>query len=297
MSRSTEFKVGLTVLVAIVTLIVGIVWLKEMSLHAEKRVYRVAFSNTGGLAASDEVRVNGLRKGQVRDMRLVGDHVVVELELAKDVTLTHDSRVAIRDLGMMGEKVISIDLRSTGLAYGPRDTVPGDYEPGLNDVMTRLGGTADAMADMASDLRDLTHRLNRDGQLEQVVGNFNATSQELRALVTENRTALNRTLRNFSDASETAKSLTTDREGQLRRALDDFSSAAEKMDRLSGRLDSLRVVVQTVATRVNSGEGTLGRLVNDQRLYDDLSSSVSSLRSLIEDIKKNPKKYFKVSVF
>lgn len=297
MSRSTELKVGITVLLAIITAIVCVVWLKEMSLHAKKRVYRVAFPNTGGLAASDEVRVNGLRKGQVRDMRLAGDHVLVELELASDVTLTRDSRVAIRDLGMMGEKVISIDLHPTGGAYGPRDTVQGHYEAGLGEVMGRLGMTVETVTAMAEDLRDLTHSLNQGGQLEEVVRNFGATSRELRSLVTENRAALNQTLRNFSDASRTAKSLTTDREGQLRQALDNFSTAAEKMDRLSGRLDSLRVVVQTLATRVNSGEGTLGRLVNDDKLYDDLSSSVSSLRALIEDVKKNPKKYFKVSMF
>lgn len=292
-----EFKVGLTVIVALATLIACVVWLKELSLHAKKRLYRVIFPTTGGLAASDEVRVNGLRKGQVRDMRLVGDRVLVELELSNDVNLTRDSRVAIRDLGMMGEKVISIELRTTGGAYGPRDTVPGEYEAGLGEVLSRLGVTVDAIAQLAQDLRDLTHDLNRDGQLQQVVRNFSATSEELRALVTENRAALNRTVQNFSDASQTAKSLTTGREAQLRQALDDFSAAAEKMDRLSGRLDSLRAVVQSLATRVNSGEGTLGRLVNDERLYDDLSGSVASLRLLIEDIKKNPKKYFKVSMF
>ena len=297
MSRTTEFKVGLTVLFALVTLLAAVVWLKEISLHSRKRTYLVAFPTTGGLAASDEVRVNGLRKGQVRDMQLVGDRVLVDLELEKDVTLTRDSRVAIRDVGLMGEKVIAIDLRMSGGAYGPRDTVEGQYEPGLSEVMGRIGGTVDAVADLAVELRDVTRTLNGDGQLQEVVREFGATSKELHQVVVENRALLRETLRNFSEASKTAKSLTSDREEQLRKTLDDFSSAASKMDRLSSRLDSLRAVVQTVATRVNAGEGTLGRLVNDEKLYNDLSSSVTSLRALIEDVKKNPKKYLKVSVF
>jgi phospholipid/cholesterol/gamma-HCH transport system substrate-binding protein len=108
---------------------------------------------------------------------------------------------------------------------------------------------------------------------------------------------LRATLQNFSDASATAKRLTAGRETELRRALDNFSSAAEKLDRLSGRLDSLRASIQTIASRVEKGDGTLGKLVNDEKLYTELNASVTSLRALIEDVKRNPKKYFKVSGF
>jgi phospholipid/cholesterol/gamma-HCH transport system substrate-binding protein len=296
-NRGLEFKVGLTVLTAIAIAIAAIVWLKEITLHAQKRVYIVAFPSTGGLAASDEVQVNGMRKGQVRDMRLSGDRVLVDVELESDVTLTHDSRVAIRDVGMMGEKVIAIELRSTGGAYTARDTVPGIYESGISEVMGRVGASIDAVTALVNDLHDVTQEIKGGGELGTTIRDFAATSHELRAVVTENRAQMTQTLRNFSDASRTAKSLTTDREQQLREAMDHFSSAAEKMDRLSGRLDSLRASVQTLTTRVNSGDGTLGKLVNDQRLYDDLSTSVTSLKVLIEDIKKNPRKYFKVSVF
>ena len=69
------------------------------------------------------------------------------------------------------------------------------------------------------------------------------------------------------------------------------------MDALTGRLDSLRAVIQTVTVRVERGEGTLGKLVNDDKLYADLNTSVQSLKSLIEDIKANPKKYLKISIF
>ena len=113
----------------------------------------------------------------------------------------------------------------------------------------------------------------------------------------ENRTALRSTLENFAAASKTAKTLTTDREAELRKALDQFSQAAENLNRLSVRLDSLRTTIQTVTGKVDRGEGTLGKLVNDDKLYADVNSTVQSLKFLIEDIQKNPKKYLKVSVF
>ena len=284
-------------IVALIVLIAGIVWLKDVSLHSRKRVWTVAFPNAGGLAASDEVQVNGIRRGQVRSMRLVGDRVIVDIELSRDVTVTNDSRVAIRNVGLMGEKVIAVDLRATGAAYGARDTIPGIYEPGLGEVMGQVGAAVEAVAELASDLRDISHSLNRNGRLEAAIEDFRSTSEQLRIVVAENRGRFNETMRNVAATARTAKTLTVDREPQLRKAIDDFASAAEKMDRLSGRLDSLRAVVQSVTSRVNAGEGTLGRLVKDDKLYDDLSASLTTLRALADDIKKHPKKYFHFSVF
>ena len=79
--------------------------------------------------------------------------------------------------------------------------------------------------------------------------------------------------------------------------MDHVGSAAEKMDALAVRLDSLRTVIHSVATKVDRGDGTIGRLVQDDSLYVELNESVKSLQALIDDIKAHPKKYFKFSVF
>ena len=104
-------------------------------------------------------------------------------------------------------------------------------------------------------------------------------------------------MENFHAASKSAKALTTDREVQLRKALDNFSSAADKMDKLTGRLDSLRATIQSVTTKVDKGHGTLGKLVNDEKVYDELKSAVTELKLLIADVKANPKKYLTVKIF
>jgi phospholipid/cholesterol/gamma-HCH transport system substrate-binding protein len=296
-SRKSEIKVGVTVLASLAILVWALAWLKDLTLHRSVRTWTISFPQTGGLSSSDEVQVNGIRKGQVKSMSLSGDHVVVELELSKEITLTHDSRVSIRNIGLMGERVIAVDLRATGAPYALRDTIQGNYEPGLGEVMGQLGGTIEAVTDLSEQLRDVAVMLNRDDRLAKTIHSFNQTSEELRLTVSENRASLRTTLDNFASASRTAKALTTDREAQLRKALDDFSSAAEKMDHLSGRLDSLRAVIQGLSSKVARGEGTLGKLVTDDKLYADLNSSISSLKALIEDVKANPKKYFKFSVF
>ncbi len=297
MSRRTEIQVGVTVIVAVVVLIAGVGWLKEYTLQHDTHVYRISFPEVGGLAASDEVHVNGIRKGQVKSMHLVEDHVEVELQLERAVVLTTDSRVTIRNVGLMGERVIAVDLRTGGRRYGADEVVPGVYEPGMGEVMGQLGTTVDAVNTLSVQLGRLATSISAEGQLQNTIHNFSATSEELRLAVSENRALLRSTLENFAAASKTAKALTTDREAELRKSLEHFSSAAEKLDHLSGRLDSLRMVVQRLATRIDRGDGTLGKLVQDDQLYTDLTASVQALRALIEDVKANPKKYFKVSVF
>lgn len=297
MSRRTEIEVGLTVLAAVGILLWGVTWLKEFQIQRSVRVWQVLFTQTGGLSTSDEVQVNGLKKGSVRAVHLTGDGVIVDLALASEVTLTRDSRVTIRNIGLMGEKVIAVDLRSTGGAWTEKDTIPGGYDKGLPEVMGDVATTISAVTELTGKLATLVSATDKSGDLGATMKNVRLTSEELRGTVTESHRSLRITLDNFAAASKTAKGLTTDREAQLSKAIGDFASAAEKLDRLSDRLDSLRAVMQSVTAKVDRGDGTLGKLVNDRKLYTDVAATVDSMRALIIDVKKNPKRYFKVSVF
>jgi phospholipid/cholesterol/gamma-HCH transport system substrate-binding protein len=296
-TRRMEITVGATVLAALAILIFGIIWLREVSLTRDTRVYRVSFPQAGGLAASDEVHVNGLRRGEVKKMELVGDHVEVDLQLAKDIVLTTDSRVAIRNVGIMGERIIAVDLKTTGRPYREDELVQGSYELGLGEIMGQLGTTVDAVTAVSAQLQELANAMSGEGRLQATIQNFTTTSEELRLTVSENRAMLRSTLSNFAEASRTARSLTTGREAELRKSLDHFSNAAERLDRISVKLDSLSTSINAVASRVEGGQGTLGKLVQDEKLYAELNASVRSIQQLIADVKQNPKKYFKFSVF
>ena len=297
MSRKTEIQVGATVLGAIAILLVSLAWLKDYSLHRGKRVWHVEFPQTGGLSPSDEVQVNGIRKGDVLSMKLVGDEVRVDLSLDSDIVLTRHSVVAIRNVGLMGEKIIAVDLVASGPPYGSDEVIPGVYEKGMSEVMGQIGATVDAVARLSARLDTVATALSREGRLSGTLQNFSRASEELTLAVSENRATLREALGNFASASRTARRLTADREAQLVQAVDKFASAADKMDVLASRIDSLRAVLQSVGGRVDRGEGTLGKLVNDERLYAELNTSVQSFKALIEDIKKHPRKYLKFSVF
>jgi len=297
MKRAMEIRVGLTVLTALAILIVSVGWLSTYAKSHMMRTWHVRFPSAGGLGEGDEVMVNGIRKGSVKSMRLVGDHVIVDLGLANDLTLTRDSRVSIRNVGLMGEKVIGVDMQTTGMPWSTRDTIPGDYEAGMAEVMAEAGNLVGTVRHIVVALDSVSSSMVADGGLAQTLRDFRQTSRELRLAVEENRSQFKSTVANFAQSSETVKGLTQEREAQLRETLDHFASAARNIDVLSTRLDSLRMAAQNVAGKLDRGEGSLGRLVQDDKLYSDLNSSVKQLQALIADMQKNPRKYFKFSVF
>ena len=297
MSRAREIQVGITVLVALGVTLWGVTWLKQFSLARKMRVWHVTFPQTGGLSSSDEVQVNGLRKGSVQSVALAGDHVAVDLALTSDITLTTDSHVSVRNVGLMGEKVIAVDLSASGTPYTARDTIPGIYEKGIEEVVGGMSGAVDAITGLATQLKGLADAMDKNGNLTQTLVNLHDTSEELKATVVESRKQLRVTLANFSAASGTAKALTTDREAELRHTLESFERSAVGLERLTTRLDSLRTTLQSVAGKVDHGDGTLAKLVNDPKLYDDARQTVAELKALIADIKANPKKYVNVKVF
>ncbi len=300
MNRAMEIRVGLTVLIALAIVIVGIGWLSAYAKAHMMRTWHVQFPSAGGLGEGDEVQVNGIRKGSVKSMRLVGDHVIVDLGLANELALTRDSRVAIRNVGLMGEKVIAVDLRTTGAPWSTRDTIPGEFETGMGEVMAAAGGLPETVKHAVNTVDSPVTAIagpGGKGGLPETFRELRETTHELRGAIEDNRVALKTTMRNLALSSETMKGLTHEREAELRATLDHFASAAANLDALTTRLDSLRVSAQNVAGKLDRGEGSLGRLVNDDKLYADLNHSVKQLQTLIADIQKNPRKYIKFSIF
>jgi phospholipid/cholesterol/gamma-HCH transport system substrate-binding protein len=297
MSRKTEIQVGLTVLIAIGVLLWGIAWLGRSVRSMGQQTWHVSFRNASGLAEGNEAQVNGVKNGSVGKLRLLGDHVMVDLLLSKDIRMTKRSQVVIRNVGLMGDKVIAVDYDPTGEPWSPADTLPGEVEKGLPEVMAELGGATGGITALSAQLDSIAVAMNEGGGMRTTVHNLRRTAESLNALIEDNRAALRTTLANFAATSQTTRSLLQGREAKLREALDHFEHSAENLDRLTSRLDSLRASVQNTASRLDRGEGTLGKLMSDDKLYTQLSASVTDLRRLINDVKAQPRKYFKFSVF
>ena len=163
--------------------------------------------------------------------------------------------------------MIAIGLATTGGVYPKGEIIPGVYELGVPEVMASMGGAVDNVNKITSQLSRIADAMGQNGDLAGALKNFRETSENLKAAVQENRVALRQTIGDFAAVSKTARGLTTEREAQLRSTLDNFSQAAENLNHVAVRLDSLRTSLQVISSRVEHGQGTVGKLVNDDRVY------------------------------
>lgn len=277
-TRRIEAIVGLVVLGAMALLIFGMLWLNRIEVGRGKQQVRVAFEDAGGLRNGDPVTVSGMEKGKVRAISLRRDRsgVVVQLALDDDVRLARDAQFWLLDASMMGDKRIAVNPGSSPEPLDPSSLPEGLRSPGLIETTVKLGN-------LAQEAGELLERLKRDlatpenvRSLGQAVRNINQATAQMSAMATENRQALRETVRDVNR-------LVTPNRVKL-------DSTIQALARASASLDS-------ISQKINTGQGTAGKLVNDKELYEDVKKTNKELQALIADIKANPKKYLTVKVF
>jgi phospholipid/cholesterol/gamma-HCH transport system substrate-binding protein len=298
-SRNTEIAVGVTVILALGVVIWSVTALKQVRLREATRHWRVAFSDVGGLAEDDPVTVNGVKKGSVKGIALVpGGRVVVDFILGKDVALTTADRVFVRNVGLMGEKFIAVAPAPGGRPLdAQRDTIVGVYESGIPEVVSQMGDALASLERLSDQFDRLLAIAEERNTVRTSLGNVEAASLDLRRTLAESRGDLVALAGNLRATSEVARRTAEANEPRVARALDDVSNTSVRVDSLITRLDRLSLELSQVSHKLNDGEGTASRLVNDGALYDDTRKALAEMTALIKDLRANPRKYFKVSVF
>lgn len=277
-TRRIEAIVGLVVLSAIALLIFGMLWLNRIELGQSKYRVKVGFEDAGGLRPGDPVTVSGLEKGKVKsiDLRLDRSGVIVVLDLDSDVRLMKDAQFWLLDASMMGDKRIAVNSGSSAEPLDLSNVTDGYRSPGLIETTVKLGN-------LAQEAGELLERMKRDlatpenvRSLGLAARNIAQATAQMSAMATENRRALRETVRDVNQL------VTPNREK--------LDSTIQALSRASAAMDS-------ISHKINTGQGTAGKLVNDKELYEDLKKTSKELNALIADVKANPKKYLTVKVF
>ena len=112
--RNTDLVVGIVVFISLIILVGGVMYLKEVSFTAEPQKIQAYFSQISNLTKGDPVRINGVKQGKVVDIRLQENHVLVTMEINKEVVITEGSRITIQNIGLMGERMVGIQLGAYG---------------------------------------------------------------------------------------------------------------------------------------------------------------------------------------
>lgn len=294
--HSKEFTIGLCVIAAIAVLFFGIEYLKGNNLLKPANYYYATYTNVAGLAQSAPVSINGFKVGVVREISYdyaKPGNINVEMSLDKALRLPIDTK-AVLTTDMLGTSAIELilgtsseyhEVGNTLIASRGESLMSGITEnvmPSVSNILPKIDSLITSLNALASD-PSLKQTL---GSLESTMANLEATSEKLNKVMSTIPSIANDASVTMGNVKEISSNLNT------------FSAQLKDMP-----LDSTMTnVMQTseslkeLMARLNAKDSSLGMILNDDQLYRNLNNATASLDSLLQDVKKNPKRYISIKL-
>ena len=301
MRLSKEIKAAFFVLSTILLFIFGFNFLKGSSLLDKQKTIYAVYDEVDGLLVGANVMINGLSIGNVTELDFLPNStkILVTLKVKDKLNFSSKSIASIYETGVLGGLAISIDpIFEKESIIKTGDTLNSNVRPGLTELINRQieplsRQLQSTITSVDSIFTGASNVLNRQTQ-EEIKESINVLTSAIKAInnssiiiektLTAKNTQINNTIDNFEKISS-----------NLSEVSDELNSFG-----LSNLLSNLEVSVDGISSIVNkldSDKSTIGKLINEDEVYNNLNSSIESLNSLISDIKANPKKYVHFSVF
>lgn len=301
MKVTREVKTAILVIAAILLFIWGYSFLKGRDLFNSYRTFYVIYDDVEGLSPSAPVTLNGLVVGKVTNISFVDldGHLKIEMQVKTDFPISKTSHATLYEPGLLGGRQIAIipDLKNQVMAEDG-DQLKSGLKPGMlsvvGDKLSPLQAKVEATVVTADSLlhnlnnifdkRTQENLQNAVAELSNTMREFNGVAHSLNGIVAGNRTKI--------DGAITNLNVTT---GNLAKITDSINSAnlAQTVRKLEGTLAN----VDNILNDVQSGKGTIGKLLKDEAVYQNLEGASNELKELLADIKNNPKRYVHFSVF
>lgn len=315
MKIKTEYKVGLIGLITILVLYFGIMFLKGKDIFNVETSYYTVFDDVSGLYKSNYIYLNGMKVGYIKDITMLDQNAkkfLVWIAVTSDVKIPVDSKVAIFASDILGSKALKINMGMSRENFHKKDTIPSGIENGmldqlannlapiavkLNNVMTTFDSiltgvnnvmdrktqenimlTMESIKNTAENVENISLNLDKIIDSEQAkIKTILTNAESITCNLKENNAALTNAINNFSNISDTIA------KANLGATITETNLSLKNLS--------------NILKAIENGEGNAGLLIKDDKLYKNLESSTKSLDLLIEDIKANPRKYIKLSIF
>ncbi|HTR30230.1 MAG TPA: MlaD family protein [Puia sp.] len=308
MKIANETKVGLMAVIALAGLILGFNFLKGSSLFQHSKKLYALFDNVDGMDVSNAVQIDGLTVGDISAItetdKDLSRGVLVTITLKKDVRIP-DNSVATLNPGIIQASTIVIAKGNSAKYLGNGDTLLTKKKPNIisqiqqniDPIIAKLNGTLtslDSLIEVIGGMFDPRTKNN----FSSIIANLAASSAELQKLLSNQTGYFVQSLKNLNDFTANLSKNNdhiTHTLDNLDRTTESLSTAKipETIQNLNGTLGDLRAAI----ARVNSTNGSLGLLINDKRLYQNMEATTRSLNTLLDDLRLHPKRYVNISVF
>jgi phospholipid/cholesterol/gamma-HCH transport system substrate-binding protein len=303
MKWTNETRVGFVVFAAAIIFVVGVIVLRGIDLRSKQYSLTVLYRSVTGLKAGDMVTVSGLVVGSVESMTFAGREIRVDLSIQTKVRLPKDSRAVVKSETIMGGKFIEITPGADTLMLRDGDSLFGMYEADLSELTSTLAPISSNVLGILENVNntfDEPTRRRVQGvviELERAAKRLDETIQNSGPRADQVMADLSTFARDLSSFARTLDSIAVGQGDKIDASMTSLQKTSSNLSRVSAKLENTADLMNEVLTKIRNGEGTLGKLVQKDKLYNDLDSLAVNLTKLVVDIRENPNKYVKVSVF
>ena len=301
MRLSKEIKAAFFVLSTILLFIFGFNYLKGSSILDKQKTIYAVYDEVDGLLVGANVMINGLSIGNVTELDFLPNStkIIVTLKVKDKLNFSSKSTASIYETGVLGGLAISIEpLFERESIVKTGDTLMSSVRPGLTELINRQ-------------IEPLSRQLQSTiTSVDSIfTGASNVLNRQTQEEIKESISVLTSAINAIKNSSVIIEETLTSKNTQINNTIDNFEKISSNLSNVSDELNSFGLSslltnlevsvdgISSVVDKLNSDNSTLGKLINEDEVYNNLNSSIESLNILINDIKANPKKYVHFSVF
>jgi phospholipid/cholesterol/gamma-HCH transport system substrate-binding protein len=297
--------VGVFLIFGLVAGLAALFILTDAAIFRGRYIVTTHVPNAGGIRRGDPVQMLGVNIGRVQRFKIDHSGVAIRLELEGEYDVPKDSHILLKSSGLLGGMIADIVPGDSTERLRNGDTIPGQSEEAMMDIANRVTVQVEAVLERVQ-------RMLSDPNIESVgntTRNLEAGSGQMRKLLADMNVAVNDQRRELKGLTA---SLQRSAEGfekvatgpELERTMKQIDAATARIDTVMASLDRTSTAVESVMGRLDRGEGTLGKLMRDEELYRNMNAAMLNMNQatvninkLSEEVRRNPQKYLKLSVF
>lgn len=303
MRFTKEIKIGFLAIIGIMMSVFSYNYLKGINLFDKSRKFTISYEKVDGLSISNPVTMNGFKIGKVQKINFNPNNtreLLVDILIDNDVVFPKTSVAELYETGLIGGKAIAIipDYENDSTIAFDGDQLKGIIKPGLtelvNQILPQVQLQIEAVMKNAEIVfKNINTLFDEDTKQElrssiedfsNLTKSLSETSNEISSLITNNSENISFAISDFKKASNNIKSISE-------------SISSKEVSEISSNLNTLVNNLNSISKSLKDSEGTVGQLINDKSIYNNLENATEKLNILIEDIKLNPDRYINFSVF
>lgn len=306
---SNETKVGILAVITIAILIVGYNFLKGNDIFSSENEFYAKYEKIDGLAISKPVLVNGYQIGRVSELTLLENgQILVQFKVNPKYQIPKNTVARLESTDLLGSKAVIFDLGNSLNYAFDGDTLNANVQANLMEQVEPVQKKAQAIvAKLDSVLSSVNLILNPDFQ-RNINRSFTSIARTLETLESTSKTvdgAVGIQARRIDVILGNAESISNNLKGnneKINQMVNNFGSFSKQMSQtnIKETVENANKAVaelQAAVNKINNGTGSIALLLNDEKLYDNLTKSAENLDKLMVDVKANPKRYVSFSVF